>query len=209
MISAFCPKLRFDRRRRLTVIIIKTMHSRKRESSALLGRAIAMSAGLYSRLDGTFIAGQFEALQSNVGLIHSAKRRILRGAQLEVREPNSAQRFISNPPPKNVIISGSEYSATALTIYALSSIGMKLAGLYWAINRTNRESFERSNMLLIDMNAQESTTALFKTLQHLHESHYMLFILCDAPGRSRRLYRFLGYDVNCSSLIGVLGIPVA
>jgi hypothetical protein len=152
------------------------MHGMKRETSALLGRAVAMSAGLCSRFDGSFIVGQFKALQSNVMLIDSAKRRILRGAQLEVRESSATQRFMFNPLPKNVIIAGSEYGATALTIYALSTIGVKLAGLYWALNKTNRKIFERSNIVLIDMNAQGSTTMLFKTLQHLHESHYVLFV---------------------------------
>jgi hypothetical protein len=163
-----------------------------------------MCAGLFSRFERGFIAHQFDALQLHYERIHNAEQTLLRGAKpMAVRDVDGLREKLADLRSRNVIIAASQYGASSLSVAALSSMGAKIASLYWKIPKRYLQIFEQCKVPLIDMTKQEDTLRLFKTLLDLQADNYLLFLLSDVPGKSRKHYRFLGYDVKCSNLIEV------
>jgi hypothetical protein len=179
------------------------MLAKRASRSMLLGRAVAMYAGLSPKFSSTFIYDQLNSFERRLRHIFRAERDIIEKARLTVCGVESFSSLFSSLSAEHVIIAGSEFGATPLTVTALVSSGVKLAGLYWELSSTYRAIFECGNAILVDMNAHSSILSVFKTLQSLQEGGYALFLLSDAPGNSRERFDFLGYSVVCSSFIEV------
>jgi lauroyl/myristoyl acyltransferase len=163
-----------------------------------------MSAGLFSKFKSAFIVERFDALQSCYELVWSAERALLDGCRPNsIRGLSGVQDTLADLRSRNVILAACQYGASAVAIAALSSMGVKIASLYWTITKRYLEILEPWKVPLIDMTKQESTLSVLKKLRTLHAEGYTLFLLSDAPGRSRKRYQFLGYDVTCSNLIEI------
>ena len=171
------------------------------DESSLLGPAVAMSAGLYLKFDRDFIVDQLDALRRRQELLHHAGRRILgNSAMFEFNGLAEVRRVLDSLDLRKVVLAGSLLGLTTATILALRSIGLKIATVFGGMGEAHRARLEAAGIRLIDVRVQNKF-ALFDLLHDLQAEGYLLALRCDVPGRSRKRYKFLGYDVTCSNLI--------
>ncbi len=170
----------------------------------LLGPAVAMSAGLYARFRHEFIVTQFDFLKSHSRNVKAIHRRLLRGGEaIKFLGLNDLAKPLQKLRTERVIFAGSQFGPPLASVVALTSMGVKVAGVYWALSKTYGRILENRRVRAINLTEQTNRFALIRLLQKLHDDGYVIWLMCDAPGKSRIRYKFLGYSVICANLIEV------
>lgn len=163
-----------------------------------------MSAGLAAKFDREFIASQFDALLLHTDKTRAAHQRLLRaGKQIKFQLPNDAAGLLQDVRSERVIFAGSQFGPPLVSLAALASAGLGIAVAYWALSETRRRILENCRIFLIDMTKQESPRGLIRLLRELQAGGYYIWLMCDAQGKSRTRYDFLGYSVRSANLIEV------
>jgi hypothetical protein len=174
------------------------------EDEGLLGSAIALSAGLYSRYEHDFIVAQFPALQWHLRKVKSVHRRLLRDRnEISFRGIDQIANLLHDVKSQRVVFAVSQFGPILASVPALTSIGVKVAGVYWALSDNNGRILESCRAHFIDLSEQRNGLSLIRSMQELHADGYVLALMCDAPGKSRSRYEFLNYTVRCANLIEV------
>ncbi len=163
-----------------------------------------MSAGLYGRFGRKFITGQFNALNSQVEKTKRFYRRLLRDSEtIEFHGLNNFAKLLRNLRSERVILAGSQFGPPLVSFAALTSLGLKVATVYWAWSETHRRILQNCGVHAIKMTEQTNRISFIRLLQKLHDDGYIIWLMCDAPGKSRIQYDFLGYTARCANLIEV------
>jgi lauroyl/myristoyl acyltransferase len=163
-----------------------------------------MSAGLCARFNHKFIVRQFDALSVQAGKAKEAHRRLLRDKEkIKFRGLNDAAELLQRLKSDRVIFAGSQFGPPLVSLAALASVGPRIAIVYWALSKTTKRILENCQVHTIDMTEQTSWLAFVRLLQKLQADGYFIWLMCDAPGKSRSRYDFLGYSVRCANLIEV------
>jgi hypothetical protein len=167
-----------------------------------LGPSLAMSAGLCAKLDHASVVRRFDGLRARNGMMRQFAHRLAddpRGVSFDGLA--DIRRVLADVGPSRVILAGSLLGFAAATLLALSSLGLKIATVFWNVTQSDRFLLERAAIRLIDMRSQGSGLELFKLLRRAQEAGYVVALRCDAQGRSKQRHKFLGYDVKCAALI--------
>lgn len=172
---------------------------------ARLGAAIAMAAGLKGRFGDSFVAEQCQALDAQVETWQGIHTRLLGGGTvLRIDGLDAVAELWRSLKAERAIFAGSLFGPPLVGIAALSALGAKVAGVYWRAGKTQRQILAKHRVQAIDLAAQTNRFAVIRRLQSLQADGHVLYLLCDVPGQSRKRYDFLGYDVQCATLIELL-----
>lgn len=171
------------------------------DESRLLGSAVAMSAGLYWKFDREHIVRHLDLLRRRQELLHRASRRILENAAaIEFSGLGEVLRVLDGLDRRRVVLAGSLLGLTTAAILAVRSLGVKIATVFAGIGAAHQARLEAAGIRLVDVRVHDKF-ALLDLLRGLQADGHLLALRCDVPGRSRKRYRFLGYDVTCSNLV--------
>jgi lauroyl/myristoyl acyltransferase len=174
------------------------------EDDDLLGPAIALSAGLYSRFNRRFIVSQFPVLRSHLTKVRAIHRRLLQdGSTISFDGLDKVASLLRGVGHQDVIFAGSQFGPTLVSVAALASMGVKVAGVYWELSESNRRILESRSVHAVDLNGHLNWHSLIARLRELHAGGYVLWLMYDAPGKSRSRYKFLGYDVRNTNLLEI------
>jgi hypothetical protein len=167
-----------------------------------LGPSLAMAAGICAKFDHASIVRRFDSLHARNGMMRRIALRLAETPR-EVSFEGLAEirQAVGDIGPNKVILAGSLLGYATATLLALSSLGLKIATVFWNVAPSDRLLLERAAIRLIDMRSQGSGLELFKLLRRTQAAGYVVALRCDAPGRSNKRHKFLGYDVKCATLI--------
>ena len=185
---------------------------------ARLGAAIAMAAALKRRFGDCFVAKQCQALESQMARWQGAQRRLLgdgngsSGLGVRIGGLDAVAELWHGLKPEGAIFAGSLFGPPFVCIAALSALGAKVAGVHWGLGQMQRQILAQNRVQAIDLAAQTNRFALVRRLQNMQADGHTLWLNCEASGQSRQRYKFLGYKVQCATLIELLarlsGAPV-
>jgi hypothetical protein len=171
---------------------------------ALLGAARAMTAGLHTKFGERFVPGQCYALKAQLARWSGIHKRLLgNGKGLSICGSDKVAELLQNLKSERLIFAGCQFGPPLVSVAALSSLGANVAGVYWALGKTQRQILDKCRVRAIDMTGQTNRFALIRLLQGLQADGYIVWLMCDVPGKSRERYNFLGYKVRCANLIEV------
>ena len=183
-----------------------------------LGAAIAMAAALKRRFGDRFVAKQCQALESQMARWQGAQRRLLgngkglRGQGLRIGGLDAVAEIWHGLEPEGAIFAGSLFGPPFVGIAALSALGAKVVGVHWGLGQLQRQILAQNRVEAIDLATQTNVFALVRRLQNMQADGHTLWLNCEASGQSRQRYNFLGYEVQCATLIELLarlsGAPV-
>jgi hypothetical protein len=170
----------------------------------LLVSAFVMSAGLSARFGKKFVARQFHALNSQLARSRRLHRRLLSGREtIRFSGLNDIAVLLQNFRSERVILAASLFGPALVSFAALTSVGAKVATIYWAMSEAHRQVVDACSIHAIDMTRQTNRLSFIRLLQELHADGYVIWLMCDAPGESRIRHNFLEYSVCCAHLIEV------
>jgi lauroyl/myristoyl acyltransferase len=170
----------------------------------LLGAALALSAGLRLKFDQRFLAAQFSELRRHLETVTNVHRGLLRDHPMVKFDGVDEIAFrLDALKTQRVIFAGSQFGPLLASVAALGSINVKVAGVYWTLAENNRRILKSCGAHFIDLTEYGNWRSMIRSLQQLHASGYVLWLMCDVKGRSRIHYDFLGYSVPCATLIEV------
>jgi hypothetical protein len=163
-----------------------------------------MTAGLNGKFDKGSISRRFDELNSQFATLTGVHKRLLDNAKrLNIRGSDQVAELLQRSKSERLIFAGCQFGPPLVSVEALSSLGANVAGVYWALGKTPRLILDRCGVYAIDLTKQTNPIALIRLLQRLQDDGYMVWLLCDVPGKSRARYNFLGYSVRCANLAEV------
>jgi hypothetical protein len=168
----------------------------------LLQATVAMTAGLHKEFSESFIARQFPALNSQFTKLRGIYSGLLGdGKNFGIGGLDGVAELLRTLKSERVIFAGSQFGSPLVSIAALASLGANVAGIHLTLGNTQKQILDKYRVHAIDITEPTNLFAFIRPLQKLHDDGHVIWLMCDAPGKSRARYNFLGYAVRCANLI--------
>ena len=167
----------------------------------LLSSGLALCASIASDAADQEVRAELDELGMR---IH--RRRVLHA--LAAADAGSVRHLISDElledlsrvTSRQAILLGSQFGSFVLALAGISRRGIRLATVVKGENPSLAGILERAGVLLIRTSDSERADATLRRLEEAQKSGYLLYCPIDAPGHSRRRYRFLDFEVSCARL---------